>query len=205
MIPGFEPLEDLRDALLDFASNDSCFVIAPIGEAGSEVRRRSDQILKHVIRPAAEACGMKATRADEIAEPGLITNQVVGRLISDKWVIADLTGRNPNVYYELAIRHAIRRPIVQLIEAGESIPFDIAGTRVIQINHRDLDSVEQARLNLISAMNSLGDGVLVESPITAAVGLAMLDNLKGYFKKMDELKEVMWVVADSIRRVDRPI
>lgn len=38
----------------------SCFVISPIGEAESDVRKRSDQVLRHIIRPAAEACGYKA-------------------------------------------------------------------------------------------------------------------------------------------------
>ena len=50
----------------------TCFVIAPIGDPDTDVRKRSDQILKHVFKPAAEACGYKATRADEISEPGII-------------------------------------------------------------------------------------------------------------------------------------
>jgi len=85
----------------------SCFVIAPIGQEESETRNRSDLVLKHIIKPAAEECGYKAVRADEISEPGIITTQVIQRLIDDDLVIADLTERNPNVFYELAIRHAI--------------------------------------------------------------------------------------------------
>ena len=85
-----------------------CFVITPIGEDGSETRRRADQILRHVIAPAAEACGFETVRADQIAEPGLITTQIIQHIIDDPLVIADLTGSNPNVFYELAVRHAIR-------------------------------------------------------------------------------------------------
>jgi len=75
-----------------------CFVIAPLGSDGSEVRKRSDQVLKHIIKPAASECGYEATRADEISEPGIITSQVIQRIVDDHLVIADLTDRNPNVF-----------------------------------------------------------------------------------------------------------
>lgn len=116
----------------------NCFVIAPIGELDSDTRKRSDQILKHIIKPAVSSCGYKAIRADEIDKPGIITSQVIQRVVNDPLVIADLTERNPNVFYELAIRHAIRKPLVQLIQKGERIPFDVAGTRTIQVDHTDL-------------------------------------------------------------------
>lgn len=89
-----------------------CFVIAPIGEPDSETRKRSDQILKHVISPAVQECGYSATRADQISEPGMITSQVIQHITDDHLVVADLTERNPNVFYELAIRHGIRKPLV---------------------------------------------------------------------------------------------
>jgi hypothetical protein len=90
----------------------TCFVIAPIGEDNSEIRRRSDLILKYIIEPAATICRYKAIRADRISEPGMITAQVIQHIVDDPMVIADLTGRNSNVYYELAIGHAIRKPYV---------------------------------------------------------------------------------------------
>ena len=48
----------------------TCFVLSPIGEAGSDIRKRSDQVLKHVIEPACKLAGYKALRADQISEPG---------------------------------------------------------------------------------------------------------------------------------------
>jgi hypothetical protein len=76
----------------------TCFVIAPIGEPESEIRKRSDQILKHVITPAVQQFGYEPLRADQIAEPGLISSQVIQHIMNDPLVIADLTGRNPNVF-----------------------------------------------------------------------------------------------------------
>lgn len=149
-----------------------CFVIAPIGEEGSETRQRSDQVLKHIISPVVKNCGYEPVRADNISEPGLITSQVIGHLLDDPLVIADLTDRNPNVFYELAIRHAVRKPIVQLIQTGDSIPFDVAQIRTIQLDHRNLDSVERCKEELFKQVKKAeanpGD---VDTPISNAIDL----------------------------------
>lgn len=156
-------------------SEKDCFVIAPIGEAESDTRRRSDQILKHVISPALRDCGYRAIRADQISEPGMITSQVIQRIVDDPLVIADLTERNPNVFYELAIRHAIRKPLVQLIKKGEQIPFDVAGTRTIHVDHHDLDSVEQAKLEICAQVRSLEKNPAnLETPISVSLDLQLL-------------------------------
>ncbi len=153
----------------------NCFVIAPIGEPESETRKRSDQVLKHIVRPAVEACGYKAERADEIDKPGIITSQVIQRVVDDPLVIADLTERNPNVFYELAIRHAIRKPLVQIIKKGERIPFDVSGTRTIHVNHQDLDSVDVAKSEITSQIKSLEkDSSEMETPISVSLDLQIL-------------------------------
>ncbi len=153
----------------------TCFVIAPIGEAESETRKRSDQILKHVISPAVAECGYEPVRADQISEPGMITSQIIQHIVEDSLVIADLTDRNPNVFYELAIRHAIRKPLVQLIKKGEQIPFDVAGTRTIHVNHHDLDSAEEAKKEIISQIQSLEkDSSKLETPISVSLDLQIL-------------------------------
>lgn len=122
----------------------SCFVICPIGDDDSEPRKRSDQVLKYIIQPAARKAGYNAERADQIDKPGIITSQVIQRVVNDDLVIADLTDSNPNVFYELAIRHALKKPLVQIIKKGERIPFDIAATRTIYYDHTDLDSAHNA-------------------------------------------------------------
>lgn len=152
-----------------------CFVIAPIGEPDSETRKRSDQILKHIITPAVNECDYEPIRADKISEPGLITSQVIQHIMDDPLVIADLTERNPNVFYELAIRHAIRKPLVQIIKKGETIPFDVAGTRTIPVDHRDLDSVEEAKREIVRQIKSVENNPsLVDSPISVSLDLQTL-------------------------------
>src|SRR5712691_4428040 len=124
------------------ADRPVCFVIAPIGDEDTEVRKRSDRVLKHLIEPAAEECGYRAVRADKISKPGIITIQVIQQVINAPMVVADLTGHNANAFYELAIRHMVKKPLVQMIRKGEKLPFDVAASRVLFLEDPDLDTIE---------------------------------------------------------------
>lgn len=151
------------------------FVISPMGDPGSEIRKRADAILKYVIEPPLTECDYKAVRADKISEPGIITSQIITHIMNDPLVVADLTGHNPNVFYELAVRHAIKKPVVQLIQKGEKIPFDVSTTRTIQIDHQDLQSVDEAKQELAKQIRAVEkDPSKVDSPISVAVDLQLL-------------------------------
>ena len=152
-----------------------CFVIAPIGTEGSDIRVRSDQVLKHIIAPAAKDCGYDPVRADQISEPGLITSQVIQHVVEDDLVIADLTGRNPNVFYELALRHAVKKPVVQIIHATETIPFDVAASRTVHVAHHDLDSAARAREEIGRQIKAVEKNPgEVDTPISVALELQSL-------------------------------
>ena len=152
-----------------------CFVISPIGEEGSEIRERSDQVLKHIITSSVEQLGYTIIRADKISEPGIITTQIIEHIVDAELVIADLTDKNPNVFYELAIRHAIRKPLVQMIKKGEVIPFDVAATRIIQFDLHSLDSVASAKDEIVSQVKSLEAGKSeVHNPISVSLDLKVL-------------------------------
>jgi len=110
-----------------------CFVIAPIGEPRTETRRKTDGLLDEAIRPVIEDTdiGLDVVAPHEIAEAGSIPKQVIQRLLEAELVVADLTDLNPNVMYELAVRHAKGRPVVPIAEKGTSLPFDITTERTI--------------------------------------------------------------------------
>ena len=158
------------------STKKNCFIISPIGEEASEIRKRADQVLKHILTPTAQACGYEPIRADKISEPGIITSQVIQHIVDDPLVIADLTGMNPNVFYELAIRHAIRKPLVQIVNKGEKIPFDVAGMRTIPVDHHDLDSVEEAKAEIQKQIKAVEGKTTdqIESPISVSVELQTL-------------------------------
>ena len=82
--------------------NKTCFVIAPIGPEDSSIRKRSDKILKHIFTPVLMEMGYKTIRADNIDAPGIITHQVIKHIIEDELVLADLTGKNPNIFLRIS-------------------------------------------------------------------------------------------------------
>lgn len=116
-----------------------------------------------------------AIRADHIAEPGIITSQVIRRLNDSPLVIADLSGHNPNVFYELAVRHAANKPLIQLITKGEQIPFDVSASRTIIDDLNDLDTLESAKEELAKAIRAIeSKESRMDNPITVAIGMKLL-------------------------------
>lgn len=116
------------------------FYITPIGSENSEQRRHSDLFLSTLVEPAIESFGFTVLRADKIDKPGTITRQILELLLKSRLVIADLSFHNPNVFYELAIRHMTRKPVVQLIQKSDSIPFDVSQMRTIVVDNTDIYS-----------------------------------------------------------------
>ncbi len=111
-----------------------CFYISPIGEEGTEQRQHADLFLGSIIEPALEEFGLIVVRADRIGKPGMITAQIIEHVLRSKLVIADLSYHNPNVFYELCLRHGCRLPTVQIIRKADKIPFDLEQFRTIQID-----------------------------------------------------------------------
>ena len=110
-----------------------CFIICPIGEEGSEIRKGADDSLKYIIEPACANKGYRVVRADKISDSGMITQSIIENILTAELSIVDLTGRNPNVFYELAIRHSHGLPTILITRDDlSSLPFDIHNVRTIQ-------------------------------------------------------------------------
>ncbi len=172
-----------------------CFVICAIGGIGTPIRRRADNIYNHIVKPAVG--DIIPVRADLLDSPGVITNQVVELLLESELVIADLTGGNPNVYYELALRHISRKPCIQLIEEGEALPFDIANMRTVQVNSRDLESANRCREDLEKQIATvLASGYIPESPISSSIDLLEFRNSHN---PMDRAAAEMLALIGEIR------
>src|SRR5713226_8887700 len=91
-----------------------------------------DAVYQNIIAPAVVQAGLEPVRADEEKIGGTIHKPMFERLMLCHYAVADITGANPNVFYELGIRHALRpRSTVILFVEGTVIPFDIALVRGI--------------------------------------------------------------------------
>ncbi len=109
-----------------------CFVLMPFGRKADGLGRiiDFDAIYCGVISPAITASGLEPIRADEEQLGGSIHKPMFERLILCDYAIADLTGANPNVYYELGIRHGLRpHTTIMVFAEGTPLPFDLASIR----------------------------------------------------------------------------
>ena len=132
-----------------------CFVVCPISDDGSEIRKRSDQLLKHIITPACLECGFdEPERVDLIANPNSITDKILKCLKDYDLVIVDLTDHNPNVFYELGYRVSLNKPVIQLKSKTDTIPFDVANINTLDYNLGDLDDVERTKGRLIAMVST---------------------------------------------------
>ncbi|EGQ8609044.1 hypothetical protein GNT15_23600 [Vibrio parahaemolyticus] len=117
----------------------SCFVVMAIGDqtfegkniTASELRDRYTGLIKESIESASE--DIEVIRADEVSTSGSISTDIFKRIMLSDYVVVDLTYPNPNVFYELGLRHAIRNKTILIKEKGsKNNPFDISGLRYIE-------------------------------------------------------------------------
>lgn len=186
-----------------------CFVISPIGDEGSVERKRSDQLLKHIIKYVLEPApfNFDVTRADDIQKPGLISQQVIDLTIHAPLAIADLTDYNPNVLYELAIRHSARMPVIHMIKVGQRIPFDIADQRTIYYD-TEIGAAEEARAKLAQqAQAVLDDPTAVDNPVSVATQLLAFKESRnpveqGIARVLQEVSAIRALVTPGISTVE---
>ncbi|GHH55282.1 hypothetical protein FHS35_003862 [Streptomyces umbrinus] len=151
-----------------------CFFIAPIGDEGSDVRNRSDGVLEFIVQKAAQELNLTAVRGDQIAEPGQINLQVLDHILRAKAAVADLTDLNPNVFYELAVRHTAKLPVVLIADKSCEVPFDIAQMRIITFDHKDLKSADNCRAQIVTHLRQVLTSGNTESPISTTLDVLSL-------------------------------
>ncbi|MGW6616968.1 hypothetical protein ACWGA0_26410 [Streptomyces erythrochromogenes] len=200
-----------------------CFVIgpignrfAPVGDPARQTYEDSLQVLEDVIQAACQKVGLDPIRADQIAVAGEITEQVFRHIYEDEIVIADVSGGNPNVMYELGLRHTTGKLTIQIGEFGQ-LPFDLNTIRTIQFS-RSPRGIIDARNELEKALQA---GLLEgQDPLTAArlwqqvnepslesvdLALGEVDNSPGLLDSVAELEGVMVDMAEDANSIGAAI
>src|SRR5688572_10595147 len=129
------------------ARKRTCFVVSPMGEPSSEVRARADWFVEGIVGPAVGRA-YNVRRAGGISVAGMIGQQVITQLQEADLVIADMTGMNPNVFYEIGVRHCTDKPIVHMVSRDDVIPFDVKLYRAIVFSLVTPSDIDQAKRDL---------------------------------------------------------
>ena len=114
---------------------DICFVIMPFGGI-------FDKLYEKVYAPAIRAVGLEPLRADEIYDNRPIIRDIDASIRGAKLILADVTGRNPNVNYELGAAHALKKEVVILTGNPQDVPSDYRHLRYL---HYEFDPIEGSR------------------------------------------------------------
>jgi hypothetical protein len=134
-----------------------CFVAMPYGKrtdlaTGNEID--FDKIYELAIKPAIEEAGLEPLRGDEELTGGIIHTTMFARLLLSEYVVADLTLSNPNVFYELGIRHAVKPfTTVPIYAKIHPLPFDVDMVRAIGYNLKNGILSKEASLSQEAAEN----------------------------------------------------
>jgi tetratricopeptide repeat protein len=129
-----------------------------------------DKSYRYIIKPAAEAAGYQCTRADEIQHAGNINVPMYQQLLNADVVIADVSTYNPNAFYELGVRHALK-PYTTITIAEDKLvfPFDVGQIAIRKYQHLgegiDFGEVERMRGELQTAIKVVGAQASCDSPV----------------------------------------
>jgi len=149
-----EKSEQLKklEASVQVKPGDSCFVMQPFAPPFGGYYEK-------IFKPAIEKAGLTPVRADaEIFGTGKIIDQIWRGLNSAKVLIAELTTRNVNVFYELGLAHALKKPVVLVAANEPDVPFDLKHIRVIYYDVADpfwgAKLIHKIAENILSALKN---------------------------------------------------
>lgn len=142
-------------------SSDSCFVMMPFAPPLGGYYEK-------IYKPAIEKAGLIPIRADnEIFGTGKIIDQVWSGINNARVLVAELTSRNPNVFYELGLAHALKKPVVLVSSNEDDVPFDLQHIRVIYYDVNDpfwgsklIDKISE---NILSAIETPEEAIFKAS------------------------------------------
>jgi len=138
-----KPIFRARNIVLE---DNLCFVLMPFQPS-------FDRLYKDKIKPTVWSCGFRCLRADDLFSPTPILEDIWIHINKSKVIIADVTGRNSNVFYEIGIAHTIGKPVIILTQDKGDIPFDVAQFRYFLYSD-DANGWDTLCSNIRSALSS---------------------------------------------------
>ncbi|WP_052469269.1 hypothetical protein [Pseudomonas massiliensis] len=136
----------------------TCFVIMPIADMDGYEAGHFLRVFEYLVKPAAMTLGYKVVRADNVAASNYIIVDILRKILDSDMVICDLSGRNPNVLYELGVRQAFNLPTVLIKDTVTPSIFDIQGLRYTDYKPSlRIDDVEIEKKKIITAIKETSE------------------------------------------------
>lgn len=130
------------------STRPSCFIVMPFGQPWSpEVHR--------ILARACESAGVRPVRGDDLFTPTDILEDIWQSIHAATFIVADITGRNPNVLYELGIAHTLAKPVLILSKNSADIPIDLATRRVLLYGQTETDWQADLAAKMRLAMDTM--------------------------------------------------
>jgi hypothetical protein len=145
-------------------TSPTCFVISPFGEP-------YDTYFVSVVKPALDECNVLAIRGDSPFRPSSIMDDIWSDIQGATLLIAELTTRNPNVFYELGLAHALSKPVILLSETIEDVPFDLRAIRVILYDKNHPEWGQKLKSQLVKSINEVMASPSLSIPSTFKVAV----------------------------------
>ena len=115
-------------------------------------QKKLASVFSTIQNAVVDDCGLVCQRADDIYSAGIIVNEVWAKISEAQLVIADATGRNANVLYEMGLAHALGKDVIILSQSMDAIPFDLQHRRVIVY---DIARLGELRVKLAKTVENL--------------------------------------------------
>lgn len=137
----------------------TCFIVTQIGSPGSPENEHANKVLKYLIQPVCDELDYLAIRVDKESINGNINERIINHLKNDDIVIADMTGHNPNAFFELGYRQALGLPLVPIIEASQSLPFDVIAENTVFYD-TDVSKIDESKNRLKNMLLDYKDFIM---------------------------------------------
>lgn len=182
--------------------NKKCFIITPIGNPKTDIREKADGVIYAIIKPVLTELGYEVIPPHEMSDSGSITQKIIEHIINDDLVISNLTGLNANVMYELAIRHAVRKPIVCIIERNTPLPFDVATERFIFYDD-NFSNVLSLKDNIKKAVIAAANETEIDNPIYRSI--KEVDIIKKITESQDPNSSILKLILNRLSKIENNI
>lgn len=181
-----------------------CFIITPIGEENDSIRRHIEGIIDAVIMPVMKN-DYDILVAHRLFEMGSINKQIIELIYKSDLVIANLTGTNPNVMYELAFRHTLGLPVITIAEKGTKLPFDVSTERTIFYTN-DLHGVIDIQEELKRYLHQIDfDNGRTSGPIHDYLDSVELKNLIFSSNRNKDTAEILELIVKRLEIIENTI